>query len=332
MDVRGAWKRPTRWALSASIAVTLLGVATADRPRPAVEKWADPKLSVTRGLALWLDAARLAEARKAAGLSALKDGEPLEVWPDGSGAKKDVTQRDVGARPTYRQAEGFRAVRFDGRGKYLGLSSAGQSFKEATVFVVAAPYPNRDGFPAFLSMGAKGKNDFETGLNIDQAVGVPPRFEFVNVEGAGSQGAKNLAKEASPHGAVVRLCVTSVPGKSGTALWINGKRQADRDRAAGTVLRADELLVGARYYTLGGPPQPRGFLHGDIAEVLVYDRALDDADRAAVEKYLSAKYGSVPRSRCPGSWPAASRSSPSRTRRRSRCSCPGSPSGSFPSI
>jgi putative heme-binding domain-containing protein len=301
MSVKRVWNRPMCWLLAASAAAALLGFFAADKPRPAVEKWADPRLPVKRGLALWLDAGRIPEARKAAGLPALKAaglpalkaGDALEVWPDGSGTKRDVAQRKAEARPTYRPAGGFHAVRFDGKGTHLRLSAAGQAFKEATVFVVAAPYPNRDGFPAFLSMSAAGKNDFQTGLNIDQAVGVPPRFEVVNVEGAGSQGMKNLAKEAFAHGAVVRLCASSVPGKGGTALWINGKRQGDRDRADGSVLRADELLVGARYYTLGGPPEPRGFLHGDVAEVLVYDRALGDADRVAVEKYLEAKYGSV---------------------------------------
>src|SRR5262249_45258593 len=59
------------------------------------------------------------------------------------------------------------------------------------------------------------------------------------------------------------------------------------------VLRMDEFVLGARYYTLGGPPEVRGFLDGDIAEVLVFDRALNDADRAAVDKYLAAKYGTV---------------------------------------
>src|SRR6185437_4672717 len=36
-------------------AVALVG---AGRPEPAMEKWADPKLPVTAGLELWLDAAR----------------------------------------------------------------------------------------------------------------------------------------------------------------------------------------------------------------------------------------------------------------------------------
>src|SRR5262249_5910021 len=37
----------------------------------------------------------------------------------------------------------------------------------------------------------------------------------------------------------------------------------------------------------------RGFLDGDLAEVLVFDHVLTDEDRAAVEKYLFTKYGAA---------------------------------------
>ncbi len=267
-------------------AIALLGAA----PPAGPEKWADPRLPVTRGLALWLDASRLPDSRAALGLPAPKDGATLDIWPDASGAGRYVSQRLAKARPTFRETNGLRTVRFDGAGAHLGVSAAGLSSRELTVFVVAAAYPGAELFPAFLSMGAAGKNDFETGLNIDRAVSAAPRLEVINVEGVGALGAQNLAREARDFGAVVRLCVTSAPGKGGVTLWLDGKRQASRDRAGAAPVRGDEILVGARHYTLGGPPEPRGFLHGDIAEVLVFTRSLDDAERGAVEKYLADKY------------------------------------------
>ncbi|MFO0930948.1 MAG: hypothetical protein U0736_28620, partial [Gemmataceae bacterium] len=182
--------RPREGWRFAAVVITALVASGIARPAagPAgVARWADRRLPVARGLVLWLDAARLAEGRQAAGLPALKPGDPVDRWPDAAGGKRDVAQVTPAARPIYQPADGFAAVRFDGRAAHLRWSAGGPAARAVTVFVVAAPYPNRDGFPAFVSFGAVGRNDFETGLNIDQAIGSPPRFEVVNVETAGGQ-------------------------------------------------------------------------------------------------------------------------------------------------
>src|SRR5262249_30448592 len=104
--------------------------------------------------------------------------------------------------------------------------------------------------------------------------------------------AANLLKDGHDFGVVQRLCITSAVGKDGTKLFVNGKGQGQRDRAE-SVLRMDQLTVGARFYTNGGPPAARGFLDGDIAEVLVYNRVLSEAERASVDKYLTTKHGEL---------------------------------------
>src|SRR5439155_24565698 len=118
------------------------------------------------------------------------------------------------------------------------------------------------------------------------------RFDSLNVEGAGFGGAVNLLAEPAEFGTVQRLCVTSEVGRGGTRLYVNGKPAGRRDRTDST-LRMDQLTVGARFYTNGGPPQVRGFLDGDISEVLIYDRVLSDAERADVSAYLAAKHGEL---------------------------------------
>ena len=51
----------------------------------------------------------------------------------------------------------------------------------------------------------------------------------------------------------------------------------------------EELIIGARFYSLNANPlYAQGWFDGDIGEVLVYSRGLNDAERAQVEKYLSA--------------------------------------------
>src|SRR5947207_482884 len=84
---------------------------------------------------------------------------------------------------------------------------------------------------ARLALKQPGKNDYVSGLTIDQAWLGTTRFESLNVEGAGFGGAVNLLGEAADFGTVQRLCVTSEVGRGGTRLYVNGKPAGRRDRA-----------------------------------------------------------------------------------------------------
>jgi putative heme-binding domain-containing protein len=64
----------------------------------------------------------------------------------------------------------------------------------------------------------------------------------------------------------------------------------------------DQLTVGARFYDNEKEPMTRGFLAGEIAEVLIYDRLLDAGERADVDRYLQTKYGHLFRLSVPPEW------------------------------
>src|SRR5437773_12088886 len=70
-------------ALAPVLLMTALFAPTASNG--SVEAWANPKLPVTDGLVLWLDASRQNAARQARQLPLLADGSELAVWFDGSG-------------------------------------------------------------------------------------------------------------------------------------------------------------------------------------------------------------------------------------------------------
>jgi len=256
----------------------------------AAEDWADPGLKVTDGLEVWLDAARQNAARRALKIPEVRGGLPLDTWLDASGHRRHLTQKDAAAQPFFQASDGYTAVRFDGERQYLTRSALARSYRAVTIFLVAVPFANAGDFRGFLALNQAGKNDYVSGLTVDQGPGASPRFQSLNVEGAGFGGAANLLREASDFGTVERLCITSAVGAGGTKLYVNGKPAEQRDRGDST-LRMDQLTVGTRYYTNGGPPQVRGFLDGDILEVLIYDRILSETDRAVVEKYLAAKHG-----------------------------------------
>ena len=128
--------------------------------------------------------------------------------------------------------------------------------------------------------------DFTSAFTVNLGPGFTGRFDAMNVEGNGFGGASNLMADPSEFGVVRRLTITSTAGPDGTKLWIDGKLGRSRKRDASELV-ADRILVGARFF--GFPPAVRGFLEGDILQVLLYDRALDDAERREVEGYLASR-------------------------------------------
>ena len=269
------------WALGgfAAPAITRASDTTA-------EAWADPGLKVTRGLALWLDAGRLNAARKARGLAEAPDGSRVDTWHDASGHGRHLAQRREEAQPLYLDG----ALRFDGEASYLERDGLATKLEDFTVFVVAAPFSNAGGFRAFLAMHQEGRDDFTSGVTVDMGAGFTGRFDTLNVEGEGFGGMANLMADPSGFGVVRRMCVGSSSGPGATKLHVDGRPGRSRDRQA-SVLDVDRIVVGARFF--GYPPTIRGFLDGDILQVLIYDRTHGSPSRSGqeVEGYLAARLG-----------------------------------------
>ncbi|HEX6961579.1 MAG TPA: LamG-like jellyroll fold domain-containing protein, partial [Lacipirellula sp.] len=263
----------------------------------AVEPWADAALKVREGLEIWLDASVQQAARAAIGAEPLEIDAPTGVAYDAA-RKYGFTHVAVSKSPTFHTQDDVAYFRFRGIDQHLeadlrsGEEGPGLEFDEISVFVVAAPFHNDGGFQGMLALHTLGEADYRTGLNIDLGPSSTPRFSAVNVEGAGSSGGKNLRTGRGDFSKFHRLCVTSRVGKGGVVLYVNGKREGQRERAAGT-LKADRMILGGRY--TGDDRGVRCFFAGDIAEVLVYDRVLSDDQRKQVDAYLAAKYDSVDR-------------------------------------
>src|SRR5207248_3324718 len=66
-------------AIAAGLCSSLRFDLPAAGPADQVEPWADSRLPVSKDLTLWLDASRLAAARKAHDRAAPVDGEPVDV-------------------------------------------------------------------------------------------------------------------------------------------------------------------------------------------------------------------------------------------------------------
>jgi putative heme-binding domain-containing protein len=266
-----------------------VGLLPAQAPtEPHIEKWADARLTVTRGLNLWLDASRQAAARLAQEKPPLPDGGPVDVWYDASGNRLHLVQRVQAFMPRYLLAGELAAVRFDGTDDSLGLTGLNRAIDDLTVFLVAAPRSNLGGFRGFLCSNETGKNDYLTGFTLDLTGEASGQFDRLNVEGRGFQGAVNLMRSAHPFGEF--HVIEAHRGSKGVQLAIDGVAAGRRNRAAGP-LRMDNLTLGARFYSnTPDPPSLNSFLDGDIAEVLLYDRVLADEELQTVTTYLREKY------------------------------------------
>jgi putative heme-binding domain-containing protein len=285
--------RHRRRSMLAILGATLLLSITAPS-RGVPEPWSDPRLKLREGLVAWFDASRQPAAASSQNKPAPKDAQPVDAFFDASGNALHLSAPNPTARPRFLTAGEVAFLRFDGEGAHLFRANIAKSLSDTTIFIVAVPHSNHGDFRALLAFNQSAKNDYTTGLTIDQSFGTTTRFDTLNVEGAGFGGAVNLLTEASPFATLRTLTVTSQPGAAGVKLFLDGKPQGHRDRAPNSSLHMDQLVLGARCYSNEPrPPYIQGFFEGDIAEVLIYDRALSDADRRTVEQYLSAKYANI---------------------------------------
>ena len=267
----------------------------------AVEPWADPRLPPMEGLTLWLDVSRLsASASDDTGQAA---GEPVTILKDASGAGNDAIQVDESMQPkllrigadetptgSLETENTRRILRFDGIDDHLRIAAFNKKFDSLTVFIVAAPLSNPGDYRGLVSLNQRERKDFESGLTIDLDSQYSASLQSINVEGRGFSGAQNLLQTSFPFGLLHVLEVVVDSKNMQVSLGLNGVAQGVR-QTSGVEVIADQLTLGARFYNRGtGPFQPNSFLHGDIAELLVFDRTLAATETTAVRNYLDQKY------------------------------------------
>jgi putative heme-binding domain-containing protein len=242
---------------------------------------ADDKLTVRDGLELWLDARAIPIVERA-------PTETVAEWKDSSGRGRHLSQKDANARPRLLLTPEGPVVRFDGVDDYLARKETGLTTPEATVFVVAAMKPNLGAFPGLISFNAKDKNDYTSGLNIDLGPWPAPKLSMVNVEGAGFGGVANLRNRESPLGKfhLFELVVSA----DAVTLAMDGKPEGRRTRK-NVPMSFDGVTLGARgFNNEGGLPNIRCFGRTDVAEAVVYSRALTADERKSTRDYLLSKH------------------------------------------
>jgi hypothetical protein len=217
-------------------------------------------------LAMWLDAADAS--------TVLLDGSSnVEEWRDKSGNNRHATQTTGANRPDYAGTlNSKKIVGFAGSPEGMNAPAPVPGSTSRTVFVVA-------------KYAAVGSTNALVNLSDGVATGTAWVFTTeiaircvsrVRVFGGGQTSTPQI------------LAITQA-GSSTSDLTarINGSLVSPTSTTAGTIDSTGSNM-GIGYYGLGNITS---HANCDLAEILVYSRALSNSERAAVEKYLSQKWG-----------------------------------------
>ena len=265
-------------------------------------KWASPKLKNFRpvapqeiaGLRLWLRADagtyRDVEAKQLA-----EPGDPVARWIDQSGNGLSPLQRAVGNRPRLvLDAGGHLALRFDGRSQRLEQPSktgpANQvldhtdcgvrtRFTICLVFTTARVETLDEGilFGQFV--------DASYGSNTSRLVGIDLGACLIHDEWP--PGAMYLRTDINSLQVNKTYLVVVTRDDDFRSIHVNGQLAASDNQA--------ETYAGNRpsLWWIGGRSAQGSacqFFEGDIAELVIFTRALSPETRHSVEAYLTKKY------------------------------------------
>jgi hypothetical protein len=227
------------------------------------------------GLKLWL--------RADAGV--VSSAGAVSTWRDQSGSGTDASQATAASQPLLvaSAVNGRPALRFDGVNDFLTFGLPLEGSSAATLVLVSANSAARDG-------GANGVANAPLFWNETAPWGTVHLSPFQHVVkyrfGTGQSG--NLPTYVRPAsvGAAFTLALAQKDGGS-EWLYLNGQ-------LVHSALGKLPTLRGIRPVgNLGRGYNDNTYFPGEIAEVLVYTRALTGSERAQVEQYLRDKYLTV---------------------------------------
>ncbi len=234
------------------------------------------------GLILWLDSRDVDVVSPRGSFT----GAPVFRWIDKSGYGNHAVQQVTEQQPAYfadGSAAGIPFVSFSAAKKqYLRIADgASLDLNHLTAFVVARAESN----PA--NMWLFGKNDFHSrwtgyGIAVEGSSVFPWPHLGLGHSGSASNGYVKLRKSLRGEFALVEL---SYDGKRLCGA-LNG-RELLQAISGEVKANSRDLLVGA------GPQVSPAveFLQGDIAELLLYNRALSPTEQKQTRQYLVEKYG-----------------------------------------
>jgi hypothetical protein len=235
--------------------------------KPGTGLWKAP----TAGLQMWLRADQGVKT----------NGQTVSAWLDQSPTGNSAVQDKPAAQPTLvaNALAGRPSIRFDGSDDFFSLPDGFNDFRAGlTAFVVVRPAPG-GAWSRFI--------DLDVGPACENIVfgrkDAADKLGFWVYTNSSTKG-KVEAPGAVVANEVQSFCALLAPGGKVT-LYKNGASVATGDTSMpkSTPRKPNTL---AKSNSGGGDP----LFKGELFEILLYNRALSEAERSYVESYLNAKY------------------------------------------
>ncbi len=225
---------------------------------------------VDGGLVLWLKANAGVYNESAPA----NTNEPVSLWDDHF-LNNDAVQNTSGLKPLLSTNSNDLVnhnpvIQYDGNDDFLlsDLSSLGLE-TENTVFIVSKPE----------STGAV------VGIGTNSFVGFRQNGVVYSING-GASVTQTEAGSYSLNDIKVVSLLKSGNENGDISIFINGIEPIKSQNQSAIITGTSDTRIGA-----GNTSNSTEFLQGDIAEVIIYNRVLTEAERKKAESYLALKYG-----------------------------------------
>ncbi len=207
------------------------------------------------------------------------NGSNVSGWNDQSGNGFNASQPTAIQQPTLlsdvKLLNHLPAIQFDGNDSLTGVNITGADASSLSIFIVGRGTSAAAGVHNFITMGGGlgGLWLFESGGN-PQVLGIKNNGANYLTSGTGSQ---------LPAGGYPFKLIETVKRISGTHLAYINENQVLNSSVANAVapFAPGKYALGTGF---------NAYFKGEIAEILVYEQALDSNSRRSVENYLYNKY------------------------------------------
>lgn len=230
----------------------------------------------TSGLILALDATAISQQ--------LAPGHLVTTWPDASSSRHDAVATSGSAPLLVANAIGDKpAMRFDGTDDYLTMPAGFSDFSAGmSMYVVMRP----NGPPTFWKLVALGNAGGAQGIGLGRS-STTPGLQLYTANQAGSFDWFSTSAGVT-QGEASLVAAFQEPGSPNSISYAAIHQNENS-------LFGDEVFVPANVTRtvnyVAKSPWNDGNFGGDIAEILVYNRLLNNSERAAVQNYFGQKYG-----------------------------------------